>query len=192
MVCPWCVLSAEIEELFRNVYSQLTVILFVDSKSINNGSSLYFVSFFHVFFWSFLFITIHKISPAWIGNLEGKKRSFNHSLSCCPGPCSCVLLGGIACASSTRIASPGNLLDPQVPKLRQNCQYISVSLNLKRVIYRELTAESESVAWDRCADVYSSKLPGRLALPAGLCPHFEWRSYRQEQLDVGRTQQQLL
>lgn len=49
MVCPWCVLSAEIEELFRNVHSQLTVILFVDSKSINNGSLLYFVSFFHVF-----------------------------------------------------------------------------------------------------------------------------------------------
>lgn len=146
MVCPWCVLSAEIEELFRNVYSQLTVILFVDSKSINNGSSLYFVSFFHVFF---LFISIYYHSqnqPRMDWKFGRKKRSFNHSLSCSPGPCSCVLLGGIACASSTCIASPGNLLDPQVPKLRQNCQYISVSLNLKRVIYRELTAESESVA----------------------------------------------
>lgn len=81
MVCPWCVLSAEIEELFRNVYSQLTVILFVDSKNINNGSSLYFVSFFHVFSWPFLFITVHKISPEWIGNLEGKKGAL---ITACP------------------------------------------------------------------------------------------------------------
>lgn len=80
MVCPWCVLSAEIEELFRNVYSQLTVILFVDSKSINNGSSLYFVSFFHVFF-LVISITIHKISPEWIGNLEGKKGAL---ITACP------------------------------------------------------------------------------------------------------------